>query len=98
MPPLRHSGLRISPTRARPVPFCRHGFLPLPLTWARVLVAWVPRRSAALARTTEAWIRSVLTRPPNTASLSSTEPTFWFSLLTTSTVIVVSLVPPCLSR
>ena len=30
----------------------------------------------ALARTTEAWMRSVLTRPPNTASLSSTEPTF----------------------
>ena len=45
MPPLRQSGLRISPTRARPVPFWRHGFLPLPLTADRFLVCV---RAAAL--------------------------------------------------
>ena len=44
MPPWRHSGVRIDPTCARPVPFCRHGFLPLPLTSARFFVACVPRR------------------------------------------------------
>ena len=72
MPPWRHSGLRIEPTRARPVPFCRHGFLPLPLTSARFFVACVPRRSAAFACTTDSQIRSVFTRPPNTSSLTST--------------------------
>ena len=44
----------------RPVPFCRHGFLPLPLTSARFLVACVPRRSAAFSCTTDAQIRSRL--------------------------------------
>ena len=57
------------------------------------MVAWVPRRSAALARMTEAWIRSVFTRPPNTASLSSIEPTFWFCELTTSTVMAPYFLP-----
>src|SRR6185437_10692566 len=87
VPPLRHSGLRISPTRARPVPFCRHGFLPLPLTSARFFVMCVPRRSAAFACTTDSHTRSPFTRPPNTSSRTSTAPTFWFSLLTTSSCI-----------
>jgi hypothetical protein len=66
------------------VPFWRHGFLPLPLTSARFLVACVPRRSAAFARTTDSHIRSVLTRPPNTSSRTSTAPTFSFWLFTMS--------------
>jgi len=37
VPPCRHSGVRISPTRARPVPFCRQGLRPEPLTSARFL-------------------------------------------------------------
>ena len=32
----------VDPARARPVPFCFHGFLPPPETWARVLV-WADR-------------------------------------------------------
>src|SRR6266542_4561626 len=41
-PPPFHNGERIEPCRARPVPFCCHGFLPpprtslLPLAWANV--------------------------------------------------------------
>jgi hypothetical protein len=44
MPPLRHLGLRMSPVRARPVPFWRQSFLPEPETSARVLVLCVPAR------------------------------------------------------
>src|SRR5207244_4520281 len=84
---LRHSGLRMSPTRARPVPFCRHGFLPLPLTAARFFVAWVPRRAAAFARTTDSQMSSLLTRPPKTSSRTSKAPTFSLLLFTTSSCI-----------
>ena len=84
VPPLRQSGLRISPTRARPVPFCRHGFLPLPLTAARFFVACVPRRSEAFSCTTASQISSDFTRPPNTASFSSTAPTVSLLPLTMS--------------
>src|SRR5437867_10726827 len=77
----------MEPTRARPVPFCRHGFLPLPLTFARFFVLCVPRRSAAFACTTDSHIRSAFTRPPKTSSLTSTLPTFLFSLLTISSCI-----------
>ena len=72
------------------MPFCRHGFFPLPLTSARVLVACVPRRSLAFCRVTDSQMRSVFTRPPNTSSRTSTDPTFWFCELTTSTVMVAS--------
>jgi hypothetical protein len=58
VPPLRQSGLRISPTRARPVPFCRHGFLPLPLTMRAVLRLVRAAALAALACTTDSHIRS----------------------------------------
>src|SRR5438132_11964583 len=82
----------MSPTRARPVPFCRHGFLPLPLTSARFFVMWVPRRSAALARTTDSQMRSPLTRPPNTSSRTSMAPTFsLLSLTTSSCMLLLSL-------
>src|SRR5438445_549013 len=74
----------MDPTRARPVPFWRHGFLPLPLTLARFFVWCVPRRAAAFSWTTDSQMRSVFTRPPNTSSLTSTEPTLLFWLSTTS--------------
>src|SRR5688572_6907201 len=48
MPPPRQIGLRDEPKRARPVPFCFHGFLPPPLTRPRVLVC--ARFSRPLAR------------------------------------------------
>src|SRR3989304_4995491 len=49
LPPPRHIGLAVSPARARPVPFWRHGFLPewrasLGPFWARV-----PNRAFARA-------------------------------------------------
>src|SRR5271169_648680 len=47
MEPCRHSELRMLPTRARPVPFCRQGFLPPPETSPRLLVECVPRRRPA---------------------------------------------------
>ncbi len=47
MPPLRHSGLRLSPARARPVPFWRHGFASDPRRSHFVFVEWVPRRRLA---------------------------------------------------
>ena len=54
VPPPTHSGERMDPTLARPVPFCFQGFLPPPRTRPLVFVAWVPRRSLAIWRTT-AW-------------------------------------------
>src|SRR5713226_335657 len=81
----------MSPTRARPVPFCRHGFLPLPLTSARFFVMWVPRRSAAFARTTDSQMSSPLTRPPNTSSRTSIAPTFSLLSLTTSSCMAALL-------
>ena len=45
------------------------------LTRARFFVAWVPRRSAAFCCTTDAQMRSVLTRPPKTSSFKSNVPT-----------------------
>src|SRR5712664_3425700 len=87
VPPLRHSGLRISPTRARPVPFCRHGFLPEPLTADRFFVWCVPRRSAAFSCTTASQMRSVFTRPPKISSFRSRAPTFSLFELTMSIFI-----------
>jgi hypothetical protein len=46
-PPPTQIGLRIEPTRAWPVPFWLHGFLPPPRTSARVFCALVPARPAA---------------------------------------------------
>ncbi len=46
---------------ARPVPFCRYGFLPPPRTCPRVLVAWVPCLAAACCATTTWWISGTFT-------------------------------------
>src|SRR5262245_632377 len=50
----------------------------------------VPRRSDAFCRTTDSQIRSVLIRPANNASSRSTDPTFWLSEFTTSSVMALS--------
>jgi hypothetical protein len=47
-PPPAHNGERNEPARARPVPFCFHGFLLEPWTSPDVLVQAVPLRCAAL--------------------------------------------------
>src|SRR5579859_835324 len=54
-PPPAHSGERTEPARARPVPFCFHGFLLEPATSPTVLVHAVPERWAALYATTVSW-------------------------------------------
>src|SRR4051812_2456096 len=51
-PPPLHSGERMEPARARPVPFWAHGFLPPPDTSPRVLVERVPWRALARWATT----------------------------------------------
>ena len=51
------------------------------------IVQAVMRRFAAFACTTDSHTRSAFTRPPNTSSRTSTAPSFWFSLLTTSSCI-----------
>src|SRR6202020_1669553 len=51
----------VAPCRARPVPFCRYGFLPPPRTSPRVLVECVPCRAAASCATTTWWISGTLT-------------------------------------
>jgi hypothetical protein len=49
VPPPTQIGDRILPARARPVPFCRQGFLPPPLTKPFDFVAALPvRRLASL--------------------------------------------------
>src|SRR6185369_458241 len=93
--PLRHSGLRISPTRARPVPFCRHGFFPLPDTSARVFVLCVPRRRLARYCFTARCIRPSLISPANTASARSSLPTTsLFKFLISTVAIVTALTSP----
>ena len=59
--------------------------------------ASVPRRSDAFARTTDSQTRSDFTRPPKTSSLTANEPTFLFSLLTTSSCMATSC-PSSVSR
>src|SRR5262244_807995 len=46
--PPTQTGERVLPDRARPVPFWRQGFLPPPLTSARVFVEAVPARRLAI--------------------------------------------------
>ena len=87
MPPWRQIGFRIEPIRARPVPFCFQGLRPLPLTSARFFVMWVPRRSAAFEWITDSQITAPFTRPAKISSLSSSDPTFLLSELTTSIFI-----------
>src|ERR1051326_2558655 len=47
LPPPRHSGLEVMPARARPVPFCRHGFLVEWFTAPRSFCARDPMRALA---------------------------------------------------
>ena len=47
LPPPRHSGLLAWPARARPVPFCAHGFLCDLLISLRPFCARVPWRAFA---------------------------------------------------
>src|SRR5467141_1749584 len=93
LPPPRHSGLEVMPARARPVPFCRHGFLVEWLTAPRSFCARVPRRAFAWNATTiwctSAWLKSransasgalkVPAAPLSFSILSSTAPQLFFA-------------------
>src|SRR5213078_729866 len=95
VPPLRHRGFRISPTRARPVPFCRQGFFPLPCTSARVFVLWVPERRLARYCLTAWCISPTLIGPANTASARSSWPTTsLFRFLISTLAIITALISP----
>ena len=73
-PPCRQCGALVEPCRARPVPFCRHGFAPPPATRARFFVDAVPRRAFARAAW-KAWNRTpVRCFATPRACGSSTEP------------------------
>src|SRR6058998_3198634 len=62
------------PWRARPVPFCFHGFLPPPETSLRPFVSCVPARRSASSRTTAWWSSGTRISTPKTSALSSTAP------------------------
>src|SRR6516225_2120045 len=79
----------MEPTRARPVPFCRHNLRPAPETSLLSLVLCVPLRSPARYHRDASCSRCALTLAPNTASASSTSPTFFPSRLTTSTTGII---------
>jgi len=90
VPPPAQSGERMLPARARPVPFCRQGFLPPPLTNPFVLVAAVPARRAASWLCTAACRRCSRTGPATTAAGTSTWPTGARLCETTASVTVPS--------
>src|SRR5262245_61991146 len=91
MPPPAHWGARVVPWRARPVPFCRHGFAPPPETPARFFVACVPERRAASCRRTSAWKRWSFTGASKTPGERSTVPALRFSAVFTSSVAISPL-------
>src|SRR6185295_7427751 len=68
LPPPRHSGLEVMPARARPVPFCRHGFLVEWFTAPRSFCAREPMRALALKATTTWCTSASLKSRPNSAS------------------------------
>src|SRR6266508_343677 len=72
MPPCRQCGARVEPWRARPVPFCRHGFRLPPDTSLRVLVSCVPCRWLARYVTTARCSTSSFTVPSNSGAGSGT--------------------------
>src|SRR6266545_293181 len=72
MPPCRQCGARVDPCRARPVPFCFHGFEFPPETSARVLVLCVPCRWLDRNVITARCSRSSFTVPSNSAAGSET--------------------------
>src|ERR1700720_4274403 len=91
VPPWRQSGERIEPTRARPVPFCRQSLRPAPLTSLLSLVLCVPARKPRRYQREASCSKCGFTFAPNTASASSTCPTFLPSRLTTSTTGIIFL-------
>src|SRR6202043_980747 len=60
--------------RARPVPFCRHGLAPPPLTSPRVRVEAVPRRRAFSSARTDSCTSVMLKRASNAVASSVTLP------------------------
>ncbi len=60
LPPPRQSGLFAWPARARPVPFCAHGFLCDLLMSARPFCARLPLRALAWYAITIWWISASL--------------------------------------
>src|SRR5258706_14948055 len=72
MPPCRQCGERVDPCRARPVPFCFHGFEFPPDTSARVLVLCVPCRWLERYVITARCSSSSFTVPSNSAAGSET--------------------------
>src|SRR5271165_3400074 len=96
VPPCRHKGERIEPTRARPVPFCRQSLRPAPLTSLLSLVLAVPLRSPLRYHREASCSRCRLISAPKTASASSTWPTLSPFKLTTSTTGIFSLSIPLL--
>src|SRR5579859_6987246 len=81
----------MEPTRARPVPFCRHSLRPAPLTSLLSLVLCVPARNPRRYQREASCSKCGFTFAPNTASASSTCPTFLPSRLTTSTTGIISI-------
>src|SRR6266536_5937169 len=76
------------PARARPVPFCRHGFAPERFTSAFVLVLAEPERRAARMATTVSWTACV----PCPSSIN------WiFASLAPALVKTFALISPSLS-
>src|ERR1035437_6608419 len=91
MEPCRQRELRMLPARARPVPFCRHGFLPPPRTSPRLLVAWVPLRWLARYCLTDSHSRLWLGFAPKISSAIRNSLTVCPSRFFTSTVAMIVL-------
>src|SRR5271157_2494945 len=79
------------PARALPVPFCRQGFLPPPLTSARLFVECVPRRWLAKYCLTASQSRLWFGVTAKTSSASSSCLTVAPSKFLTSTVAMLVL-------
>src|SRR5258708_28526640 len=83
----------MEPTRALPVPFCFQSLRPAPETSLFSFTLCVPLRSPFRYQREASCSRCGFTFAPNTASASSTSPTFFPSRLTTSTTGIISF--PC---
>src|SRR5438067_11311012 len=88
--PCRQSELRVEPARARPVPFCRQGFLPPPETSPRDFVLCVPRRWLARYCLVASHSRVRLGFEASTLSDTSSSRTVWPSRFLTSTLAIES--------
>ena len=72
VPPPTQCGARVEPCRARPVPFCFHGFWLPPVTYFRIFVDALPWRWLARNAFTAWCITGTLITPSNVASGSAT--------------------------